>query len=309
MVKLTSPQGVWTGVLVDRGVIATTSHNFPDAEAAQTVATFSDGTRFRCRLIARDDQVDCVLLAASTGTHRCWGLRAANPTAGTRVTIYGFGGSGRAESATVTGSAAPGGTNRWEWFSFSPENAVQSGDSGGPIMDGQGYLAGITSGTGTGVGASVIRGLLARIAGSQGAGGQAGGSVGSGGVTSSPLGQQTPAVPPAASSSVSIDYDKLAAAIVARMAADPEPWRGPPGPAGKDGLNADPAALEEVKRRLAAIEAVYRQPLFYTETYINGQLQSRQEVMRGGTLEYHSRLVEHAPTDSFHINVDAEAVP
>lgn len=73
---------------------------------------------------------------------------------------------------------------------------------------------------------------------------------------------------------------------------------GPPGPPGKD---ADPAAMESLAARVAALEAANEGPLFATETYIDDKLIDRQEIKRGSTLEYRSELIEGAPTDSFRI--------
>jgi len=63
LVRLTSPRSGpsgWSGILLyvdgGTGYVATSSHNFPDDEANQTVATLWDGRRFRCRLIGRDDK-------------------------------------------------------------------------------------------------------------------------------------------------------------------------------------------------------------------------------------------------------------
>lgn len=166
MVRLESPRARWSGVVIaasnGRGIVATSSHSFPDSEAAETVAVFRDGTRIPCSLAGRDDTADCVLLWITSKPRLAWKMAERNPRRGERIVVYGFGGTGQPCRAVVTGAAAPGGTDRWEWFSFAPDSAAQPGDSGGPIMGSGGRLVGIVSGTGTGVGVSVIRALLVR---------------------------------------------------------------------------------------------------------------------------------------------------
>ncbi len=313
MARLQSPRSIWSGVLVavrdGNGIIATSSHGFSDSEAQQTVAAFSgDKRRFACRLFARDDEADCVLLEIGRPPMRPIAMRG-NPPAGTVLRVAGFsGGRPNVRGARCTGVAAPGGIDdskavrtvyRWVLFSFEPGNAAQSGDSGGPILDQQGYLRGIVSGVGTGVGTSVIQGLL----------NQGGPGVG------------PPATPEPPRPVVQITRDEfdetiaelkdrdqqLAERLMAHSEAiatikvqlDSGATQGPPGADGKDGTDADPAALTAIEARVAALEAG---PLFYSETYINGEFKGRDEVIRGGTLEYHSTLIENAPTDSFRVN-------
>jgi hypothetical protein len=165
---------------------------------------------------------------------RCAPLRDSDPQVGETVTLYGAG-SGRAIAGTVLG---PGQAKT----SFP----VKSGDSGGPVFDADGRLAGLI------IGYESLRphlacytpccAITAFLENDWGGLPYCGPWPPPTGPPTEPI-QPPPQLPPPQAPAVSVDYDKLAELIVAKLA-DDERFRGRPGPAGAPGPGYVNARIE-----------------------------------------------------------------
>jgi len=117
---------------------------------------------------------------------------------------------------------------------------VQGGESGSPLLDSDGRLAGLVWGAGAlppyetfAVSVDSIRPILVERCNWQ--------ACGPDGCTSPPpivAPVRQPLTPIQKPGGLTVDYDRLAAIVVEQLAADPrfEPQPGPPGTAGRDGL-------------------------------------------------------------------------
>ena len=78
MVRLESPRGRWSGVVVAADVVATSSHSFPDSEAAETVAAMADDKLLdRSRAAERERDAEVFAARQQARSERQRGLAAA----------------------------------------------------------------------------------------------------------------------------------------------------------------------------------------------------------------------------------------
>ncbi len=154
-VRIWNRHGRWSdggsGVLVEHGGyfgILTCSHTFDDRIGSIEVQ-FSDGTRQPAKLLRRDPVYDLAVLGIQKlpAVPRV-GLATELPAAGRLFTACGFGGSGegfRSVQGGFLGFARPKTGGAPDWFRI--RGRVRSGDSGGPMFNTSGKLAGILWGT------------------------------------------------------------------------------------------------------------------------------------------------------------------
>lgn len=173
-----------SGVYVEDGgcvFVLTCAHLFSDGTGQITVI-YRNGITTKATLIAKDTTWDSAILRVS----RAKGVTPAklaeeNPKAGAALTSCGYGSNGRLASnrGRFLRWASPGGTKVSDWLIMS--GASRQGDSGGPIFNDRGRVAGVLWGatgntvTGSGVGRLrlLIRSVAGKIAGTAAGAGRA----------------------------------------------------------------------------------------------------------------------------------------
>jgi hypothetical protein len=149
------------------GLVITNWHVVRDA-AGPIVVHFPDGFRSRAYLLRTDRDWDLAALAIRRPNVPPIPLANQAPQPGDPLTIIGYGsGSYRAATGHCTEYVSPGGNNPAEMVELSAP--ARNGDSGGPILNGRGELAGVLFGTAfgrtTGSYCGRVRGFLASVDG------------------------------------------------------------------------------------------------------------------------------------------------
>ena len=140
--------GVLVGHTEHLGLVVTNWHVVQDAAGTIMVA-FPDGFRCAARLLRTDRHWDLAALAIWRPNINPVPLAAYMPRVGDPLTIAGYGG-GRYRAATgrLVDYAAPAANFPFELIEVS--TPARQGDSGGPIFNTRGEVAGILFGTGGG---------------------------------------------------------------------------------------------------------------------------------------------------------------
>jgi len=149
------------------GLILTNWHVVRDA-AGPIVVYFPDGFRSGAVLLRVDRDWDLAALAIRRPNVQPIPLAGQAPQPGDPLTIVGYGsGSYRAVTGRCTEYVSPGGDNPAEMVELSAP--ARNGDSGGPILNSRGELAGVLFGTAfgrtTGSYCGRLRGFLASVEG------------------------------------------------------------------------------------------------------------------------------------------------
>ncbi|NMC21667.1 MAG: trypsin-like peptidase domain-containing protein, partial [Thermogutta sp.] len=160
-----------TGTLIAkddrRGWVLTCAHLFRDGVGRVTVS-FAEGA-YAARVLGWDREGDLAVLEIAAPSADPLPIRGDVPAAGEAVTFCGYGTAGRLQvrSGRVLGYVHTAGLAGRETLQIS--GGAENGDSGGPILDAQGRLAGVlwgTDGTRTvGSYCGRIRAFLARLGG------------------------------------------------------------------------------------------------------------------------------------------------
>ena len=143
-------QGTGTLVSVGRehGLIITNWHVVRDASGPIHVR-FSDGFESAAQVLKADPDWDLAALAIWRPNTSPVSIAHIAPVTGERLTIAGFGpGTYREATGRLTQYVAPGKHLPYEMFEIDVE--ARNGDSGGPIFNANGELAGVLFGAGRG---------------------------------------------------------------------------------------------------------------------------------------------------------------
>jgi serine protease Do len=144
-------RGSGTLILTDGpfGYVITNWHVVRDAPG-DVVVLFPDGHQSLARVLKTDEDWDLALLLIWRGSAGAVPLSALPPRPGERLTIAGYGGEGkfRAQQGSFTNYAAPEPDLPFEMFELAA--TARQGDSGGPIFNERGELAGVLFGAGDG---------------------------------------------------------------------------------------------------------------------------------------------------------------
>ncbi len=140
--------GVLVAVSREHGLVLTNWHVVHEA-AGQISVVFPDGFRSGATIIRTDRDWDLAALSIWRPNTQPVRLAAQAPRPGEPLTIVGYG-SGRYREATgrCTQYVSPGGGLPFEMVELS--TSARQGDSGGPILNSRGELAGVLFGTGLG---------------------------------------------------------------------------------------------------------------------------------------------------------------
>lgn len=133
-----------TGFVVAEGRVLTNNHVV--AECGRMMARNAAGARMPARVQATDRQRDLALLAVPTSLGPALTFREAPPVRrGENVITYGFPLSGLLSSgpSLTTGNISALAGIRDNPGNFQISAAVQPGNSGGPLFDGQGNVIGV----------------------------------------------------------------------------------------------------------------------------------------------------------------------
>lgn len=140
--------GVLLGHTEHLGLVVTNWHVVQDATGTIIVA-FPDGFRSAARLLKTDRNWDLAALAVWRPSAQPVPLAAYLPQRGEPLSIAGYGGgSYRMASGRLVGYVAPAAHFPHEMLEVS--TSARQGDSGGPIFNARGEVAGILFGTGGG---------------------------------------------------------------------------------------------------------------------------------------------------------------
>ena len=127
------------------GLVVTNWHVVRDAAAPVWVA-FPNGFRSAATILKTDRDWDLAALAIWRTNVTPLPLAIQPPRPGERLTIAGYGsGSFRAVSGQCTQYVSPGGNNPFEMIELSAP--ARNGDSGGPILNDRGEIAGVLFGS------------------------------------------------------------------------------------------------------------------------------------------------------------------
>ena len=160
--------GTLVAVNESSGLIVTNWHVVRDA-AGTIVVYFPDGFHSGAYLLHTDRDWDLAALAIRRPNVQPVSLATQAPQPGEQLTIAGYGsGSYRAISGRVTQYVSPGDNQPFEMVELSAP--ARNGDSGGPILNSRGELAGVLFGSAHGRTAGSycgrVRGFLASVDGS-----------------------------------------------------------------------------------------------------------------------------------------------
>ena len=185
VVRIVAPEhggtSLGSGVLVDvnrsQGLVLTNWHVIRDSRAAVLVQ-FPDGFQSAGTVVRWDEAWDLAAIVIWRPPATPIAIAAAPPLPGQLLTIAGYGrGTYREESGPCTEYLSPGAGHPKEFVELRA--TARQGDSGGPILDAEGNLAGVLFGQNDGrtLGSCSTR-LLAFLA-----------SAGSRGFTPTPMGE------------------------------------------------------------------------------------------------------------------------
>lgn len=156
VVRITAVEGnslaQGSGTLVDvrgsQGLVVTNWHVIRDARGP-IVATFPDGFRSAATVLKVDQDWDLAALLIWRPDTTPIAISTTAPRPGDALTIAGYGsGDYRAVTGRCTQYVAPGAHMPYEMIELSAE--ARQGDSGGPILNERGELAGVLFGAGGG---------------------------------------------------------------------------------------------------------------------------------------------------------------
>lgn len=138
--------GALVAVNETHGLVLTNWHVVRDA-AGPIQAAFPDGFRSGAAVLRVDRDWDLAALAVWRPSVQPIGLAAEAPRPGETLTIAGYGGEGwyRALSGTCTQYVSPGRNQPFEMVELAAP--ARNGDSGGPILNSRGELAGVLFGS------------------------------------------------------------------------------------------------------------------------------------------------------------------
>jgi len=141
--------GVLVAVSQQHGLVVTNWHVVREASGPIVVA-FPDGFRSGAAVLKTDATWDLAALAIWRPNAVPIPLAAQAPRPGEPLTIAGYGGNGtyRAATGRCTGYLAPGSNQPQEMVELAAP--ARNGDSGGPILNARGELAGVLFGTAAG---------------------------------------------------------------------------------------------------------------------------------------------------------------
>ena len=129
----------------DHGLVVTNWHVVRDA-TGQIVVAFPDGFRSGATVLRMDRDWDLAALAIWRPNVQPIPLSSEPPKPGDPLTIAGYGsGSYREATGRCTQYVSPGGNNPYEMVELSA--GARFGDSGGPILNQRGELAGVLFGS------------------------------------------------------------------------------------------------------------------------------------------------------------------
>lgn len=149
VVSLTTTKGLGSGFVIDpKGYVVTNNHVVADTTEADV--RFSDGKKFKARLVGRDEATDIALLKIDTPTvlpsvrfgddRRArvgdWVLAVGNP--------FGLGGTVTAGIISARGRDEIGRTQFTDYLQV--DAAINPGNSGGPTFDMSGRVIGMNTG-------------------------------------------------------------------------------------------------------------------------------------------------------------------
>lgn len=140
--------GTLVGVSQGHGLVITNWHVVRDA-TGQVSVEFPDGFRSPATVLQTDETWDLAALLIEVPKVPPVKIATATPRRGDRLTIAGFG-SGEYREATglVVQFVSPGEDEPFEMLEVNV--AARSGDSGGPILDQRGRVAGVLFGSADG---------------------------------------------------------------------------------------------------------------------------------------------------------------
>jgi S1-C subfamily serine protease len=137
--------GSLVAVSESSGLIVTNWHVVRDA-AGRIVVYFPDGFHSGAALLRVDRDWDLAALAIWRPNVKPVAISAQAPQPGDALTIAGYGsGSYRAVTGQCTQYVSPGGNQPFEMIELAAP--ARNGDSGGPILNGRGELAGVLFGS------------------------------------------------------------------------------------------------------------------------------------------------------------------
>lgn len=140
--------GTLINVRSQRGLIITNWHVIRDA-TGPIIVTFPDGFRSAATVLKVDHDWDLAALLIWRPRAEPIAISMAAPRPGDSLTIAGYGaGNYRAVTGVCTQYVAPGRRMPYEMVEVSAE--ARQGDSGGPILNDRGELAGVLFGAGGG---------------------------------------------------------------------------------------------------------------------------------------------------------------
>ena len=140
--------GTLVGVSQSHGLVVTNWHVVRDARGPIMVV-FPDGFQSAAAVMKVDRDWDLAALAIWRPNARPVALATAAPRPGETLTIAGYGpGWFRAASGNCTQYVAPGSNMPFEMVELTAD--ARNGDSGGPILNRRGELAGVLFGAGLG---------------------------------------------------------------------------------------------------------------------------------------------------------------
>ncbi len=153
--------GALVAVAGDLGLVVTNWHVVCDA-AGPIAVVFPDGFRSGATLLGTDRDWDLAALAIWRPPVDPIPLSNQAPRPGERLTIAGYGdGHYRAVSGRCTQYVAPGPNHPYEMVELSA--TARQGDSGGPILNDRGELAGVLFGSASGQTSGSYCGRVARF--------------------------------------------------------------------------------------------------------------------------------------------------
>lgn len=153
--------GTLVAVYADHGLVLTNWHVISDA-AGQVQVVFPDGFRTPATVLKADREWDLAALAIWRPNASPVPIASQPPRPGDPLTIAGYGsGRYRAANGWCTQYVSPGRGQPFEMVELSV--AARQGDSGGPIFNARGELAGVLFGSGFGSTAGSYCGRVERF--------------------------------------------------------------------------------------------------------------------------------------------------
>jgi S1-C subfamily serine protease len=149
-----------SGIIIDKqGRIVTNAHVVN--ACTEPRITDTSNSRFKARIVVKDQANDLALLKAEHNWPQAAILRDDEPKLGTTAVVSGFPLSGLVASSmsvtagTVSATAGPRDDSRL----FQISAPVQPGNSGGPVLDAQGHVTGMVTSQLNGVLLTLIAGI------------------------------------------------------------------------------------------------------------------------------------------------------